>query len=430
MANCVDRKISELLTQDLPDSEVKESKFKAEVTSKESSSCVKVSDGESTASISFAPGTNKRYENMARVGAVCTFYKLERQNGENLVFTRSSYMKEEKAVSNQNINREKLSLSDLVGKKSNEIIPGELTVKVWELGEVITTSTGRQFQKIKLGDDKFTVDLTLWNKDIKVGESLLPGMVISLKNFTMDGFSRKSEDEPLNLSYRGDRTPLTTLCKMKEWEVPNHLRRLEHDAQSLRLKGEVNAIDEVKTYKSCPGKAGTRCGKMVREGNVFCAKVSCRLKIVEEELLDDYFANISLFAEDGEIHLVRCFKKVLEQHEQPGSTVEERLDHMVGMTAVIKATKNVDPSREPLVQEITFETVNTTSKEIPKLEPVEVENTTAKSTTTNDQALGTAKIGTPLANKSAKEQPTVAIKSTKDKAPARRNLVKDSKKEG
>ena len=69
MANCVERKLVELFSDDLSDSEVRESKVKAEVTHKSSNTEVKVSDGNTTATILFAPDANKRFANMAEVGA-------------------------------------------------------------------------------------------------------------------------------------------------------------------------------------------------------------------------------------------------------------------------------------------------------------------------------------------------------------------------
>ena len=80
MANCTERTLRELFSDNLSDSEVKESKFKAEVVNKDSSSEVKVSDGETTVTISFAPDTNKRFANMAVMGARLTFFKLEKQS--------------------------------------------------------------------------------------------------------------------------------------------------------------------------------------------------------------------------------------------------------------------------------------------------------------------------------------------------------------
>ena len=90
MANCTERTLRELFSDNLSDSEVKESKFKAEVVNKDSSSEVKVSDGETTITVTFAPDTNKLFANTAVMGARLTFYNLEKQGPQSLIFSNSS----------------------------------------------------------------------------------------------------------------------------------------------------------------------------------------------------------------------------------------------------------------------------------------------------------------------------------------------------
>ena len=261
----------------------------------------------------------------------------------------------EKGVASTSVKQEKLCLTDLVGRKKNEIIPGELVVKVWEVSDVITTGTGRQFQKVKLGDDKHTIDLTLWNKDVRVASNLVSGKVVALRNFTMDGYATKAEGQPLNIGFRGEKQPLTSLRTLKEAEVPEHLKHLDVDTQTLKVTGTINAIDDVVVYSSCPGKPGTRCGKKFRDGTLFCEKPSCRVKVSEVILLEDYYANISIFGDDGEIYMVRCFRNSLEEFEdEEGGNVVERLNHLVGKKAYIMANKDKDPAREALVRKITF----------------------------------------------------------------------------
>ena len=354
MANCTERTLRDMFSDNLSDSEVKESKFTAEVVNKDSTSEVKVSDGETTITVSFAPDTNKRFANMAVVGARLTFFKLEKQSAQTLIFSKTSYMMAEKGLANTAVKEEKLCLTDLVGRKKQEIIPGELVVKVWEVSDVIPTPSGRQFQKVKLGDDKHTIDLTLWNKDVRIAANLTSGKVIALRNFTMDGYAAKAEGEPLNIGYRGDRQPLTSLRTLKEAEVPLHLRNLDVDTQTLKVTGVINAIEDIVVYSSCPGKPGTRCGKKVRDGALFCEKPSCRVKVSEVLLLEDYYANISVFGDDGEIYMVRCFENSLEEFEKEGGNVEERLAHLVGKKAYIVANKDKDPAREAVVRKITF----------------------------------------------------------------------------
>ena len=238
--------------------------------------------------------------------------------------------------------------------KRYEIISGELVVKVWEVSKVFVTGTGRQMQKVKLGDDKFTVELTLWQNDVKAAAALESGMVVALKNFTMDGFVEKGADQPLNITYRGVRPPLTALRIVGEADVPLHLKNLEYDTMTIKLKGTIGNIDKVSEYNSCPGKPGSRCGKKVMDGDVFCQKLSCRVRVSEAMLDESYYANMTIFADDGEIYTVRCFKDKLEVFEEEGATLMERLAHLEGKQTEVVVEKNQDPSREPVVKEISF----------------------------------------------------------------------------
>ena len=151
----------------------------------------------------------------------------------------------EKSPANPIVKQEKLCLADLVGMRKNKIIPGELVVKVWHVSDVISTALG-QVKKVKLGDDKHTIDLTLWNEDIRIAASLTSGKVIALRNF--DGLAAKAKGQPLNIRYRGfglyGEEPFTSLRTLNEAEVPVHLKNLDIDTQTLRAMGVINGCDD------------------------------------------------------------------------------------------------------------------------------------------------------------------------------------------
>ena len=151
----------------------------------------------------------------------------------------------EKSPANPIVKQEKLCLADLVGMRKNKIIPGELVVKVWHVSDVISTALG-QVKKVKLGDDKHTIDLTLWNEDIRIAANLTPGKVIALRNF--DGLAAKAKGQPLNIRYRGfglyGEEPFTSLRTLNEAEVPVHLKNLDIDTQTLRAMGVINGCDD------------------------------------------------------------------------------------------------------------------------------------------------------------------------------------------
>ena len=157
----------------------------------------------------------------------------------------------EKSLANTIVKQERLCLADLVGRKRHEIISGELVVRVWKVGKVFVNDTGRQMQRVKLGDDKFTVDLTFWENDVKAAAALQSGMVVSLNKFTMDGSVEKGADQPLNISYRGGiRLPLTVLRILGEADIPPHLKlMLENldDDISESSKDEISVTLELET---------------------------------------------------------------------------------------------------------------------------------------------------------------------------------------
>ena len=137
MASCVDRTIQDLFSNDLSDSEVKKSKFKAEVVNscyKDSSSFVKVSDGDTTITVTFAPDANKNYRKMAVLGARFTFFRLEKQGHQNLIFSKTSGMFAEKGLAKTIVKEEKLCLADLVGRRKDESIQ---ETKFWNTPELV-----------------------------------------------------------------------------------------------------------------------------------------------------------------------------------------------------------------------------------------------------------------------------------------------------
>ena len=217
--NSVDRTLEEILGTDLPETDVRNSKFTAKVIKKLSESTVEVTDGDKSAKIDFEATANKRYCKNLEEGCTYTFFKLDKLNMDSLKFTPSSHCKKEQAPSYL-----KLELKDLVGKPAKQVITGQLLVKLWSIGEVIYTNTGKKFRKITLGDSNYTVDLTLWNDKVSLADTLELNCAYSLSNFTLDAYPAKSDMEPLNLQYR-DRAPFTVMQKVLDKDIPANLKK-------------------------------------------------------------------------------------------------------------------------------------------------------------------------------------------------------------
>ena len=348
--NSVDRTLEELLGTDLPETDVTNSKVTVKVNKKLSESTVEVTDGDKTAMISFEATANKRYYKSMEEGCTYTFFKLNKLNIDSLKFTAFSHCKKEQAPPSYL----KLELADLVGKPAKEVITGQLLVKVWSIGEVINTNTGKKFRKITLGDSKFTVDLTLWNEKVSLADTLELNCVYSLSNFTLDAYPAKSDTEPLNLMHR-DRPPFTVMQKVLDKDIPANLKNIQSDIKAIVATGVLDDFENVYSYKSCPGKEGIKCGKKVSEGQSFCVKPNCRRKVEQEALVDSYLTSVVVFGNDNEIYSVRAFNKTLEHLEQGEGDPKTKLSHLIGKTVTIKAKKDADPSSEsePMMESIT-----------------------------------------------------------------------------
>ena len=347
--NSVDRTLEEILGTDLPETDVRNSKFTAKVIKKLSESTVEVTDGDKSAKIDFEATANKRYYKNLEEGCTYTFFKLDKLNMDSLKFTPSSHCKKEQAPSYL-----KLELKDLVGKAAKEVITGQLLVKVWSIGEVINTNTGKKFRKITLGDSKYTVDLTLWNEKVSLADTLELNCVYSLSNFTLDAYPAKSATEPLNLMHR-DRPPFTVMQKVLDKDIPANLKNIQSDIKAIVATGVLDDFENVYSYKSCPGNPGSKRGKKVSEGQSFCAKPNCRRKVEQEALVDSYLTSVVVFGNDNEIYSVRAFNKTLEHLEQGEGDPKTKLSHLIGKTVTIKAKKDANPSSEsePMMESIT-----------------------------------------------------------------------------
>ena len=348
--NSVDRTLEEILCHDLAETEVKNSKVTVKVVKKLTDSMVQVNDGDKSATVSFEATANKRYMKSMEEGSSYTFFKLDKLNEDTLKFSQSSHCKKEVAPPSYL----KLGLKDLVGKQSKEIVTGQLLVKVWNIGEIITTNTGKKFRKVTLGDTDYTVDLTLWNDKVSVADTLELNCVYSLSNFTLDNYPVKCDTEPMNLMHR-DRAPVTVMQKVLDKDIPANLKNLEGDIKAIVVTGVLDDLENFFTYKSCPGKEGLKCGKKVAEGQTFCAKPNCRRKLEQGDPVEAYLTSIVVFGNDNEIYSVRAFSKTLQHLENGEGDPMTKLYHLIGKTVTIKAKKDADPSseNEPMLETIT-----------------------------------------------------------------------------
>ena len=349
MALCTERSLTDILSGDITDAEISNSKFTALISAKHQHQ-IQVSDGENEATVTFQDTQNKKFINWCEVGSSIVFYKLEFHQDNCLIFTKKSFLKRDGAVQKK---QKSIMLSDLVGKSKGSLVADDLMVNIWDISPIIQLPSGRKMRKVKVGDDKFTVDFTLWSESVQRMDEFSVGDTISMSSFTMDGYKNKSEGEPLNLNFR-DREPITSLKAVTGDNIPVHLKNCKTDTQSLEIRGRIESVEDIHKYKSCPGKTGKDCGKKVADQDIFCRKDSCRMKIDRSTLLDDFFFNMVVFAEDGDIVLLHCFKKTLKLQVPEAMEVEDFLATIVNKSVDISARRDKDPEKEALVTSITI----------------------------------------------------------------------------
>ena len=169
--NCISRTLKEVMCEDIADTDVKNSKIEVQVTKILASTRFEVNDGQMTAVIEFDPVAEK-FANKIQESLVYTFFKLEKVKDNALCFRKTSYMKYEETREDKTT----VSTTDLLLKKSNEIVTGTLLVKVWKKGEEITTRSGKKFIKVTVGDENNSLDITFWNNSTKEAKRLKFGI--------------------------------------------------------------------------------------------------------------------------------------------------------------------------------------------------------------------------------------------------------------
>ena len=197
---------------------------------------------------------------------------------------------------------------------------------------------------------KFTVSMSFWNEAARISNNLKVGSVIKIKNFKMDSFTKKSANEPMDLSFNG-RTPRTVIEVVPSNEAPPALRSLSFDILKIETTGIVDDVLDIYQYKSCPGKMDTKCGKSIKADIVFCPK--CKVKITPETLIDDFICTVVIFDDSGDIFEMKAFKKTLTAFVVGNVPLEEDLkSSLVGKHVTAKGSKSTDTENLDRMDEI------------------------------------------------------------------------------
>ena len=82
-------------------------------------------------------------------------------------------------------------------------------------------------RSVRIGDPDHTVNLTFWEKDIDLIDTMKEDDVVSIKNFTLD-FYNVAPDQPPNMTYTslfGTRSELVILANE---DVPNYIAGMKN----------------------------------------------------------------------------------------------------------------------------------------------------------------------------------------------------------
>ena len=128
---------------DLPDTDIKKTVIKAEDRDNLGDKSFTIWDGTTTVELEAEPREAKKLE----VGLSYTYYNLERVSPKKLKMGKSSYAKKVKIDMKEEVDDQKtIRLENLIGKKEKVNIGETLAVKVFQVGEEMTTSNGKSLR--------------------------------------------------------------------------------------------------------------------------------------------------------------------------------------------------------------------------------------------------------------------------------------------
>ena len=343
---CTERSLREIFA--VTDAEAANSFFKARVIKAEGETRITVSAEGFETYVDFERDAHPRYKKNVEVDQGYIFHKLERKQADCLSFTSRSFMRVDPKAEKQV--RIQLKLKDLLPKTKKDIISDILFVKVWEVKEMnLNPRSSKRVKKLIVGDEDFTVTLSFWNDAIKMADKIKPGDVLKLQNVGLDDFEKKTEDQPLNLTFR-DRKPVTALQIVPLIHIPLHLQQLKACARTLSISGTIQEFYEGYQYISCPGNSDFRCGKAVPQTDV-CQKCRLPAEVAKSQGKDDYIVNIVVFDDNGDTHHLKGFRYIFEQFEGPGMTPEQMLEPLLLKHVRISAKRSVKTKGEIVIED-------------------------------------------------------------------------------
>ena len=106
-----------------------------------------------------------------------------------------------------------IDTSDLIETVDKSYVKDTILLKVMRIFEPRQTSKGTSFQKILVGDDKSTLNVTFWRENVNwVGNLFEENEVYAIKQFPIDDFPKNRDPEkPKDIVYIKDKTDVKKL---------------------------------------------------------------------------------------------------------------------------------------------------------------------------------------------------------------------------
>ena len=277
------------LQNDLADTEIHKKILVVRVGNQISSSSFTIEDPSGSAELTFNENAKKWKANVD-TGMVLRLFGLRKDKGGNFLFTKNSFMLEEK---NHEFSSTKvmnfMKLKDLVKYKPGDIVKENVMVKVMEVKDTAKTRNGTPYKKYLIADDNASIRMTIWRNDILKFEKLLTlGGVYQITGFSVDNYplnTRENSPKDINIRYS------SVIKEIEPQDIPEELSALSIVEDNAYLEGSVKYITNVYEYLACPGNGGP-CGKSVRE-NKMCEK--CGINLTKVQPLPAYKGDLVFF---------------------------------------------------------------------------------------------------------------------------------------
>ena len=326
---------------DVAETELNRMEFVAKVVQFHEDGSIQIEDQSCSVKLVFSEKNRKSLEKLD-LGSTYHFYSLKKFKGNSFQFDQSYVMKEdtEKLANIEVKGKEKLiTLENLQDYKHQQFIQEAIYLKVIKIYDSQLTKKNIKYQNVILADNFGSTRMTFWRENCEKTDLMEEGNVLKLKNFNMDVYNEKR-----NIVFVEGRTIMKTV------ENEDVLKNFaDVDPNHKKMKGKVKFIERPFTYQSC-----FKCAKKWSPGDRMCKKEGCATILDSTLVVDDYNLKIIFQDEKGNMHTIQSWRKNLKEHEESGSSVMEKIQHITEKDATITYTQGRNMDEDDILEKITF----------------------------------------------------------------------------